>query len=118
MTVAESHRVTTERPNLECDVIMKGGITSGVVYPGAIFELSRTYRFRGIGGKGDVRDDQVDARRQPLSLAAGAELSCGRCYLPDGPLQGSQLEPVAHATPFWFAWAAFNPDTSLYEGRG
>jgi len=29
---------------------MKGGITSGVVYPPAIFELSKKYRFRGIGG--------------------------------------------------------------------
>lgn len=35
---------------LECDVIMKGGITSGVVYPRALAELGRTYRFRGVGG--------------------------------------------------------------------
>lgn len=34
----------------ECDMIMKGGITSGVVYPGAIRELSDRYRFRGLGG--------------------------------------------------------------------
>ena len=34
----------------ECDIIMKGGITSGVVYPEAILELSRTYCFRCIGG--------------------------------------------------------------------
>lgn len=34
----------------ECDMIMKGGITSGVVYPGAIHELSERYRFRGLGG--------------------------------------------------------------------
>ncbi len=25
-----------DSPRLECDMIMKGGITSGVVYPGAI----------------------------------------------------------------------------------
>lgn len=37
-------------PTLECDVVMKGGITSGVVYPLAICELARTYRFRCIGG--------------------------------------------------------------------
>jgi hypothetical protein len=35
----------------------------------------------------------------------------------DGPLEGSQLEPVVHGTHFWFAWAAFQPDTSLYEGQ-
>jgi predicted acylesterase/phospholipase RssA len=35
---------------LECDVVMKGGITSGVVYPHAVCELARTYRFKSIGG--------------------------------------------------------------------
>jgi hypothetical protein len=36
----------------------------------------------------------------------------------EGPLEGSRLEPLVHGTYFWFAWAAFNPDTSLYEGQG
>ena len=35
---------------LECDLVMKGGITSGVVYPLAACELARTHRFRNIGG--------------------------------------------------------------------
>jgi predicted acylesterase/phospholipase RssA len=35
---------------LECDIVMKGGITSGVVYPGAVDELARRYAFRSIGG--------------------------------------------------------------------
>ena len=34
----------------ECDLIMKGGITSGVVYPHALVELARDYRLRDIGG--------------------------------------------------------------------
>ena len=38
------------RPKLECDLILKGGITSGVVYPGVVSELHQTYRFRNIGG--------------------------------------------------------------------
>ena len=33
-----------------CDLVMKGGITSGVVYPLAITELSQKYLFRNIGG--------------------------------------------------------------------
>ena len=37
-------------PILECDIVMKGGITSGVVYPLAVVKLSNTYRFRNIGG--------------------------------------------------------------------
>lgn len=35
---------------LECDLVMKGGITSGVVYPLALSQLARTYRFRCVGG--------------------------------------------------------------------
>jgi predicted acylesterase/phospholipase RssA len=37
-------------PLPNCDIIMKGGITSGVVYPHAVLELSRRHRFRNIGG--------------------------------------------------------------------
>ncbi|MER9565094.1 hypothetical protein [Mesorhizobium sp. M0571] len=37
-------------PELSCDLVMKGGITSGVVYPKAVVKLSRKYRFRNIGG--------------------------------------------------------------------
>jgi hypothetical protein len=36
---------TVSQPVLrECDVIMKGGITSGVVYPNAVVELSQARR--------------------------------------------------------------------------
>lgn len=37
-------------PERECDLVMKGGITSGVVYPGAIARIAREYRFRNLGG--------------------------------------------------------------------
>jgi predicted acylesterase/phospholipase RssA len=33
-----------------CDLVMKGGITSGVVYPKAITRLSQHYHFKNIGG--------------------------------------------------------------------
>jgi len=33
-----------------CDIVMKGGITSGVVYPPAIVELSKEYQFKNVGG--------------------------------------------------------------------
>src|SRR5688572_24431112 len=39
-----------DKPDLECDIVMKGGITSGVVYPGAVLALKDRYRFRSIGG--------------------------------------------------------------------
>lgn len=34
----------------KCDIVMKGGITSGVVYPSAVVELARLYRFQNVGG--------------------------------------------------------------------
>ena len=33
-----------------------------------------------------------------------------------GELEGSQMELVLSFTHFWFAWAAFQPDTVVYEG--
>src|SRR5215213_7269450 len=39
-----------EDPPLECDVVMKGGITSGVIYPRAVCRLATTYRLRSVGG--------------------------------------------------------------------
>lgn len=37
-------------PKRNCDVVMKGGITSGVVYPLAVCELATEFRFRNVGG--------------------------------------------------------------------
>lgn len=38
---------STRRP---CDIVMKGGITSGIVYPPAVCELANDFDFRSIGG--------------------------------------------------------------------
>ncbi len=37
-------------PPRYCDLVMKGGITSGVVYPKAAARLAEVYRFKNIGG--------------------------------------------------------------------
>jgi len=37
-------------PKLNCDVVMKGGVTSGIVYPKAVAQLARTFSFKSIGG--------------------------------------------------------------------
>jgi hypothetical protein len=34
----------------------------------------------------------------------------------DGPLAGSRLEAIPHVDTFWFAWAAFRPDTVIVDG--
>src|SRR5438876_7308600 len=45
-----SEAPVAEAKKKQCDVVMKGGITSGIVYPPTIFELSKAYQFRNIGG--------------------------------------------------------------------
>src|SRR5262249_33783300 len=50
----------------ECDIILKGGITSGIVYPSAIATLATHYRLRSIGG--------TSAGAIAASAAAAAEL--------------------------------------------
>ena len=35
-----------------------------------------------------------------------------------GPLAGGQLTPIVHANHFWFAWAAFRPDTEIVGDGG
>lgn len=60
-----------DRP--ECDLVMKGGITSGLVYPGAIEVLSAHYTLRSIGG--------ASAGAIAASCAAAAEF--GRRHTED-----------------------------------
>jgi predicted acylesterase/phospholipase RssA len=55
---------------------MKGGVASGLVYPYAILELARTYRFRSIGG--------TSAGAIAAALTAAAEYSRTMRNDPDG----------------------------------
>jgi predicted acylesterase/phospholipase RssA len=54
----------------ECDAIMKGGITSGIVYPYAILEIATKYRFRSLGG--------TSAGAIAAAFAAAAEYARGQ----------------------------------------
>jgi hypothetical protein len=51
-----------------CDVVMKGGITSGVVYPLAIAKLAEDFTFKNIGG----------TSAGAIAAAAAAAAECGR----------------------------------------
>jgi predicted acylesterase/phospholipase RssA len=33
-----------------CDIVMKGGITSGIVYPAAVVEIAKEFVFKNVGG--------------------------------------------------------------------
>lgn len=69
-------------PPTECDLVMKGGITSGVIYPLAVVELAKRYRFRSIGG--------ASAGAIAAALTAAAELGRQR-----GRASFAELEGVA-----------------------
>lgn len=55
----------SEQPKLVCDLVMKGGITSGVVYPRAVEEVAKRFYLAGIAG--------TSAGAIAASLAAAAE---------------------------------------------
>ena len=33
----------------------------------------------------------------------------------DGEMEGKNLEPIVSIDHFWFSWAAFRPETRVYE---
>lgn len=55
-------------PSLSCDIVMKGGITSGVIYPRAVSELAKTYTLSSVGG----------ASAGAIAAAAAAAAELGR----------------------------------------
>ena len=57
-----------------------------------------------LGGDGLV-DDQTSSVWNVLGQAVS------------GPLTGKSLTPIVHGNHFWFAWAAFAPETEVYRGR-
>ena len=56
---------------LECDLVMKGGVTSGIIYPSTVCELARTYRFRAVGGASA-------GQRRPFRVLSAHLLHSGR----------------------------------------
>jgi hypothetical protein len=55
-----------------------------------------------VDSEGAIRDDQTGSAWNVFGTAT------------DGPLVGSQLRQELAFPHFWFAWAAFRPDTQLY----
>ncbi|HYJ46232.1 MAG TPA: patatin-like phospholipase family protein, partial [Pyrinomonadaceae bacterium] len=79
------------QPEKFCDLVMKGGITSGVVYPAAVCELAKTYSFKNIGG--------ASAGAIAAATAAAAEYGRRTGAKPDGSNGFARLEKV----PDWLA---------------
>ncbi|MFZ5921906.1 MAG: DUF3179 domain-containing protein [Chloroflexota bacterium] len=58
-----------------------------------------TFTFDG----GSIRDEQTGSTWDALGRALS------------GPLEGETLDPVVAINHFWFSWAAFRPDTRIFE---
>lgn len=93
-TVEASAAVNSDpyaHPDKFCDLVMKGGIASGVVYPLAVCELAKTYSFKSIGG--------ASAGAIAAATAAAAEYGRRNGAKPDGSNGFRRLETV----PSWLA---------------
>ena len=70
-----SKHATYRDATLLCDVVMKGGITSGIVYPLAICELASVFHLKNVGG----------TSAGAIAAAAAAAAQYGRMSASEGP---------------------------------
>lgn len=94
-------------PTKYCDLVMKGGITSGLVYPQAVLELAKVYRFKNIGGT----SAGAIAAAMSAAAALGERRLSQQTESPCPPGTGMEgLDQVAAAlTSKGFIYALFQP---------
>ncbi|MBI3957613.1 MAG: DUF3179 domain-containing protein [Chloroflexi bacterium] len=73
---------------------------------GAVAIFDRRVEGRALSFSADGRGTFVDAETQSIWNILGEAIS--------GPLAGTRLTEIIHFDHFWFAWAAFFPQTELY----
>jgi predicted acylesterase/phospholipase RssA len=94
----------TERPNQYSDMIMKGGITSGVIYPLTAVQLSKNYVFKNVGGTsaGAIASAAVAAAEHGRTRGRGSGFD-GLAKLPQwlGPNLSSLFQPSRSTRPLF-----------------
>ncbi len=77
---------------------------------------------RDVGATG-VFEPGIDGRRLSFEAVDGGfrDLQSGSTWnllgeAVSGELKGSRLEPVVHDDTFWFVWATFRPETTIWTG--
>ncbi|MCH8848797.1 MAG: DUF3179 domain-containing protein [Chloroflexi bacterium] len=73
------------------------------VFDPVVDGMKLTFAFADDGG-GRIVDEETGSTWSILGEAVA------------GPLEGTKLGRVVHSDHFWFAWAAFHPDTVVYGG--
>jgi Protein of unknown function (DUF3179) len=71
------------------------------VFRAAVGERRLTFTRDG-GDDGSIRDRETGSTWSVAGVAVRGEL------------EGSRLEPLVHGDHFWFAWAAFSPETTIW----
>ncbi len=84
------------------DIVIARDVGSAVAYRATLDGRGLTFR------PGDADETFTDDQTGSTWDVFGTAI--------EGPLTGSHLEQVFHTTEFWFAWAAFHPDTTLWDG--
>jgi hypothetical protein len=95
------------QPKLECDIVMKGGITSGVIYPLAVCDLAKVYRLRSVGG----------ASAGAIAAAAATAAEVGRATVAAAASGATNAMPV-DAAGVGFMGLANLPDELTEEQPG
>jgi predicted acylesterase/phospholipase RssA len=102
-------------PTAVCDVIMKGGITSGVVYPLALTELAKQFRFSQVGGTsaGAIAASAAAAAEYGRHAPGGGFVRLAKLPVEVGRILFSLFQPTPALTPvFDIAVAAIGNDST------
>ena len=83
----------------KCDIVMQGGVTSGIVYPGLVCKLAEYYQFQQIGG--------TSAGAIAASLTAAAEYSRRKG-------KANVFEDVSKVST-WLGNSDFGKDSNLFS---
>jgi hypothetical protein len=85
---------------LDAGVIAEGqDVGSAVAYNRDLNDQLLSFRFED----GNILDNETGSTWDVLGRAV------------DGPLSGEQLSEVVSVNHFWFSWAAFRPETRIYQ---
>lgn len=74
-------------------------VGSAAAYSRLLDDMTLTFLF----ADGKIRDEQTNSEWNILGQAVAGEL------------KGKQLSPVVSIDHFWFSWAAFRPETKVYQ---
>ncbi len=106
-------------PQKVCDIVMKGGITSGIVYPLALVSLAKEYRFSSIGGTsaGAMAAAAAAAAEYGRRTANGGFVRLGRVPNEVGPDLLALFQPTPTLNPlFNILVAALKPKPVIGQG--